>query len=159
MYVLSVLFSLNVQTCFSFVFFYQHQFAKFWKENVIFLQYKVPSYKFIMMAYEVFIWRLFLCNDVWTLKGNSLQVTLFHFEDEPRPGVVEVISTLKDKARLRIMMLTGDHELSAMRIAKIVGIDEVYCCLKPEEKLNRVKTTSRDRGNYNFGCVYFATSV
>ncbi|CAL9779112.1 unnamed protein product [Musa acuminata subsp. burmannicoides] len=74
------------------------------------------------------------------------KVTLFHFEDEPRPGVVEVISTLKDKARLRIMMLTGDHELSAMRIAKIVGIDEVYCCLKPEEKLNRVKTTSRDRG-------------
>lgn len=57
------------------------------------------------------------------------------------------------------MMLTGDHELSAMRIAKIVGIDEVYCCLKPEEKLNRVKTTSRDRGNYNFGCVYFAASV
>lgn len=57
------------------------------------------------------------------------------------------------------MMLTGDHELSAMRIAKIVGIDEVYCCLKPEEKLNRVKTTSRDRGNYNFGCVYFVVSV
>ncbi|WOK96145.1 hypothetical protein Cni_G04852 [Canna indica] len=74
------------------------------------------------------------------------KVTLFHFEDEPRPGVAEVIFTLKDKAKLRIMMLTGDHELSASRVAKIVGINEVYYCLKPEEKLNRVKTTARDRG-------------
>lgn len=77
------------------------------------------------------------------------QITLFHFEDEPRPGVAEVISTLRDKAKLRIMMLTGDHESSAWRVAKAVGIDEVYCCLKPEDKLNQVKTASRDRG-YSF---------
>ncbi|KAJ6796066.1 putative cadmium/zinc-transporting ATPase HMA1, chloroplastic isoform X1 [Iris pallida] len=71
------------------------------------------------------------------------KVTLFHFEDEPRFGVADVISTLKEREKLRIMMLTGDHESSALRVAKSVGIREVYCSLKPEDKLNQVKTVSR----------------
>uniref|UniRef100_A0A0D9WTG9 P-type ATPase A domain-containing protein n=1 Tax=Leersia perrieri TaxID=77586 RepID=A0A0D9WTG9_9ORYZ len=74
------------------------------------------------------------------------KITLFHFEDEPRSGVCEVISTLRDKAKLRIMMLTGDHESSALRVAKAVCIDEVHCCLKPEDKLNKVKAVSREGG-------------
>ncbi|KAK9109310.1 hypothetical protein Sjap_017370 [Stephania japonica] len=74
------------------------------------------------------------------------KVTLFHFEDKPRPGVEDVISTLKDKAKLRVMMLTGDHSSSALRVASAVGISEVYCNLKPEDKLNQVKTISRDMG-------------
>ncbi|KAG8074825.1 hypothetical protein GUJ93_ZPchr0006g41047 [Zizania palustris] len=74
------------------------------------------------------------------------KVTLFHFEDEPRSGVCEVISTLRDKAKLHIMMLTGDHESSALRVAKAVCIDEVHSCLKPEDKLNKVKAVSREGG-------------
>ncbi|KAG2608145.1 hypothetical protein PVAP13_4NG281800 [Panicum virgatum] len=74
------------------------------------------------------------------------KVTLFHFEDEPRSGVCEVISTLREKAKLRIMMLTGDHESSAQRVAKAVCIDEVHFSLKPEEKLNKVKAVSREGG-------------
>lgn len=74
-------------------------------------------------------------------------MTLFHFEDEPRPGAAEVISTLRKKAKLHVMMLTGDHESSAWRVAKSVGIDEVYSSLKPEDKLNNVKTASGD-GKY-----------
>lgn len=83
-------------------------------------------------------------------------MTLFHFEDEPREGAKEVISILKDKANLHVLMLTGDHELSALRIAKIVGISEVHHCLKPEDKLNRVKTTSREKGKQQF---YFSYSM
>ncbi|KAM0852671.1 hypothetical protein ACQ4PT_051605 [Festuca glaucescens] len=74
------------------------------------------------------------------------KVTLFHFEDEPRPGVCEVIYTLREKAKLRIMMLTGDHESSAARVAKAVCIDEVHFSLKPEDKLNKVKAVSREGG-------------
>lgn len=74
------------------------------------------------------------------------KVTLFHFEDKPRPGVSDVVAALKDQARLRLMMLTGDHESSAWRVAKAVGINEVYCSLKPEDKLNQVKNISRDTG-------------
>ncbi|XP_031480072.1 probable cadmium/zinc-transporting ATPase HMA1, chloroplastic [Nymphaea colorata] len=72
------------------------------------------------------------------------KVTLFHFEDKPRPGVEKVIAALRDQARLRLMMLTGDHASSAWRVANSVGIEEVYSSLKPEDKLNRVKTFSRD---------------
>ncbi|CAD6335687.1 unnamed protein product [Miscanthus lutarioriparius] len=74
------------------------------------------------------------------------KVTLFHFEDEPRSGVCEVISTLREKAKLRIMMLTGDHESSAHRVAKCVCIEEVHFSLKPEDKLNKVKAVSREGG-------------
>ncbi|KAF6176212.1 hypothetical protein GIB67_023503 [Kingdonia uniflora] len=74
------------------------------------------------------------------------KVTLFHFEDKPRIGVPDVIATLKDHAKLRVMMLTGDHESSASRVANVVGINEVYSSLKPEDKLNQVKNISRDMG-------------
>ncbi|XP_050364118.1 probable cadmium/zinc-transporting ATPase HMA1, chloroplastic [Argentina anserina] len=74
------------------------------------------------------------------------KVTLIHLEDRPRPGVLDVISELRDQAKLRIMMLTGDHQSSAWRVAKAVGISEVHCSLKPEDKLSHVKGVSRDTG-------------
>lgn len=75
-----------------------------------------------------------------------MQVTIFHFEDKPRHGAVDVITELKDRAKLHVMMLTGDHESSAWRVARAVGIDEVHCSLKPEDKLNHVTSISRDTG-------------
>ena len=85
----------------------------------------------------------------WTSPtSHLLQVTLIHLEDRPRPGVSNVIQELQDEAKLRVMMLTGDHESSAKRVANAVGINEVYCNLKPEDKLSHVKDTSRDMGNF-----------
>ncbi|CDY46080.1 BnaA09g42040D [Brassica napus] len=86
-------------------------------------------------------------NDfVHALLSLDQKVTLIHLEDQPRPEVPKVIAELKSWSRLRIMMLTGDHESSAWRVANAVGIDEVYCNLKPEDKLNHVKNISRDSG-------------
>ena len=76
-------------------------------------------------------------------------MTLFHFEDEPRPGVSDVIAWLRNQGKFRVMMLTGDHESSARRVANAVGIIEVYCGLKPEDKLNHVVRTSRETGNHS----------
>ncbi|XP_015890260.3 probable cadmium/zinc-transporting ATPase HMA1, chloroplastic [Ziziphus jujuba] len=74
------------------------------------------------------------------------KVTLIHLEDRPRPGVLDVIAELQHHGKLRIMMLTGDHKSSAYRVANAVGINEVYCSLKPEDKLSHVKDISRDMG-------------
>ncbi|CAA6670584.1 unnamed protein product [Spirodela intermedia] len=74
------------------------------------------------------------------------KVTLFHFEDEPRSDVIKVVSALRNQSKLRVMMLTGDHESSARRVAKAVGIEEVYSNLKPGDKLNQIKSISRDTG-------------
>ncbi|KAL9257232.1 putative cadmium/zinc-transporting ATPase HMA1, chloroplastic [Drosera capensis] len=65
------------------------------------------------------------------------RVTLFHFEDTPRPGGLDVISLLQSH-RFRVMMLTGDHKSSAWRVANTVGISEVHRDLKTEDKLNHV---------------------
>lgn len=85
-------------------------------------------------------------NFVHAALSVNEKVTLIHLEDRPRAGASEVISDLKDKARLRLMMLTGDHESSALRVANAVGISEVYYNLKPADKLNHVKRITRDNG-------------
>ncbi|KAG7571873.1 P-type ATPase [Arabidopsis suecica] len=74
------------------------------------------------------------------------KVTLIHLEDQPRREVSKVITELKSWGGMRVMMLTGDHESSAWRVANAVGIDEVYCNLKPEDKLNHVKNISTYSG-------------
>uniref|UniRef100_A0A5B6ZEI3 P-type ATPase A domain-containing protein n=1 Tax=Davidia involucrata TaxID=16924 RepID=A0A5B6ZEI3_DAVIN len=80
------------------------------------------------------------------LSVNNKKVTLFHFEDKTRTGAMDVIQTLHDQAKLRVMMLTGDHKSSAWRVANAVGINEVHCSLKPEDKLNHVTSISKDTG-------------
>uniref|UniRef100_A0A7N0T521 P-type ATPase A domain-containing protein n=1 Tax=Kalanchoe fedtschenkoi TaxID=63787 RepID=A0A7N0T521_KALFE len=74
------------------------------------------------------------------------KVSLFHLEDKPRPGVSDVIRVLRDQAKLNVMMLTGDHESSARRVANAVGISDFYCSLKPEDKLNHIKSISTRTG-------------
>lgn len=45
-------------------------------------------------------------------------------------------------------MLTGDHKSSAWRVANAVGINEVHCSLKPEDKLNHVTNIPRNTGDF-----------
>lgn len=85
-------------------------------------------------------------NFVQAALSVNRKVTLLHFEDEPRPGAEDVIMALSEQENLRVMMLTGDHDSSAWRIANAVGISEVYCGLKPEDKLNHVKSISKNAG-------------
>ncbi|XP_028110894.1 probable cadmium/zinc-transporting ATPase HMA1, chloroplastic [Camellia sinensis] len=80
------------------------------------------------------------------LSVNNKKVTLFHFEDKPRSGAMDVILALQSEAKLHVIMLTGDHNSSAWRVANAVGIKEVYCNLKPEDKLSHVTSVSRDTG-------------
>ncbi|XP_057481857.1 probable cadmium/zinc-transporting ATPase HMA1, chloroplastic [Actinidia eriantha] len=74
------------------------------------------------------------------------KVTLFHFEDKPRSGAMDVVLALQDQAKLHVIMLTGDHDSSAWRVANAIGINEVYCNLKPEDKLSHVTSISKDTG-------------
>lgn len=59
---------------------------------------------------------------------------------------MEVIQELRNQGKLRVMMLTGDHESSAWRVANAVGIKEVHCSLKPEDKLYHVSNIPRNTG-------------
>ena len=65
-------------------------------------------------------------------------VALFGLQDSPRVGAKETISYLK-RLGLNVVMLTGDNEKVAKKIAKEVGIDEVHSSLLPIGKAEFVK--------------------
>jgi Cd2+/Zn2+-exporting ATPase len=61
------------------------------------------------------------------------------FTDTVRPGAAEMIADIRSLGVEHIVMLTGDNERVAQRIADEVGIDEVQAELLPEEKVTTVE--------------------
>ena len=58
--------------------------------------------------------------------------------DEVKPSSKNAIALMR-AAGAKVVMLTGDNEYQAKRIANEVGIDEVYYNVLPEDKLNIVE--------------------
>ncbi|MFN3788400.1 MAG: HAD-IC family P-type ATPase, partial [Sulfurihydrogenibium azorense] len=63
---------------------------------------------------------------------------VFSISDSVRPESKEVIKTLKDKG-IKVVMLTGDNQKVAEKVAKEVGIEEFYYDLTPIDKYNFIK--------------------
>lgn len=78
------------------------------------------------------------------LYRNSL--FLLRFQDTPRPGIRNSLSQLRRQLKLRLVMLSGDHEATARQVAEKLEIEEWYADLRPEDKLQRVATLSKMGG-------------
>lgn len=75
-----------------------------------------------------------------TLVGLDLKpVGFIALADEVRSDVKETIKTLKDLGVEKWIMLTGDNEKVAQRVASEVGLDGFHANLLPEDKLNFIK--------------------
>jgi Cd2+/Zn2+-exporting ATPase len=61
------------------------------------------------------------------------------FTDTLRPGAAEMIADLRALGVEQLVMLTGDNERVARRIADEVGIDEVQAELLLEEKVKTIE--------------------
>ncbi|MEF3191349.1 MAG: heavy metal translocating P-type ATPase [Campylobacterales bacterium] len=61
-------------------------------------------------------------------------VALFELEDRLKPGVAEAVAAMK-KMGLRVILLTGDRQTVALRIAQEAGIEDVRAELLPQDKL------------------------
>jgi len=62
----------------------------------------------------------------------------FALEDAVRPGAREMVAELQSDGR-HVMLLTGDHEAAARRVARDVGIADVAWALAPRDKLERIQ--------------------
>ncbi|HSE42427.1 MAG TPA: copper-translocating P-type ATPase, partial [Acidobacteriota bacterium] len=82
------------------------------------------------------------------------QTTLFVVFDKKAVGVIGVADTIKEttpeaieglrKEGLRLVMITGDHAITANAIAKKLGIVEVYANVLPEHKNQIVKRLQQE---------------
>jgi Cd2+/Zn2+-exporting ATPase len=69
------------------------------------------------------------------------------FTDTLRPGAAEMVAELRALGVEQVVMLTGDNERVARRIAEEVGIDEVQAGLLPEEKVATIEELVERHGN------------
>lgn len=73
-------------------------------------------------------------------------VGVLGIEDPLKSGVKESIAELRNLGFKHIVMLTGDSERTAARIASEAGIDEFQADLLPEDKfayVDRIKSEGR----------------
>ncbi len=77
-------------------------------------------------------------DTVVLLAGRGKLHAAFVLSDELRPGARELIAELKRQGKT-VMLLTGDHEKAARRVAETLGIGDLAWDLKPADKLERIK--------------------
>lgn len=65
----------------------------------------------------------------------------FRFHDTVRKKSFTTLQDLK-KQHLHLIMLTGDHEKSAQKVAQEIGLDHVYANLRPEHKVETIAKLS-----------------
>jgi Cu+-exporting ATPase len=65
-------------------------------------------------------------------------VALMAFADAPRPDAAEAVATLQARG-LSVMLLSGDAQAPAARLAKMLGIDRVMAGVRPEGKTDAIR--------------------
>ena len=78
------------------------------------------------------------------LSVNDNPVGYIIFRDKLKKDTKEALSSLRDLNVNKIIMLTGDNEKTASRIAEEAGIDKYYSSLSPQDKLNIIASISDD---------------
>lgn len=78
------------------------------------------------------------------LSVNDNPVGYIIFRDKLKKDTKEALSSLRNLNVNKIIMLTGDNEKTASRIAKEARIDKYYSSLSPQDKLNIITSASDD---------------
>jgi len=77
-------------------------------------------------------------NSLFIFVINRQLIALFELQDKIRDGAKEAIENIK-KLGIDIVMLTGDHQKSALKVANKVGINKVYSKLLPQDKADKIE--------------------
>lgn len=76
------------------------------------------------------------------LKEGDRSLALFVFDDEPRPGVAGLLAVLR-RLGIEPLLLTGDREGPARRLADQLGLTHWRAGLRPEEKRAEIQRLRR----------------
>jgi Cu+-exporting ATPase len=71
-------------------------------------------------------------------------VARFELSDTIKSGAAKTIQNIKNLG-IKVVMLTGDHERSAQKVASAVGIDAVYAKLLPQDKARIIQDLHQAR--------------
>lgn len=92
-----------------------------------------------------------------SVEGTAVEVTAdgksvgyIYLSDTVKPSAAPALRELRDQGVGNTVMLTGDNESAAQKVAAEVGIDTVYASLMPEEKFEKIEQLCAD------GCVMYA---
>ncbi len=80
-------------------------------------------------------------NDIGTIvyvASNGNYSGYIVISDKIKDGALEAIKKLRTN-NVRTVMLTGDNNFTAENVAEIIGIDEVYSQLLPENKVEKIE--------------------
>ena len=77
-------------------------------------------------------------NGVILLSVDKICIGVISLEDKLKEGAIELIASLK-KRNIKAVLLTGDNEITAKSVAGILGIEEVYAQVLPNEKYEIIK--------------------
>jgi len=93
------------------------------------------------------------CETPFPIENHELSTVFVALDGKPaavvtldskiRENAKQVVEWLK-KNRIRVCIVTGDSEASAKRVAKEVGIEEVYAGLKPWDKAQLVTNLKKE---------------
>jgi len=77
-------------------------------------------------------------NSIIYLVKNNKVIATFGLKDTVRKESKKVVETLKSK-KLEVVMLSGDNQLTAEKIAKELGIEQVFSNMLPKDKTKYIK--------------------
>lgn len=74
--------------------------------------------------------------------ADDIPLGIIALDDEIRPESKKAISQLKEMG-IKTIMLTGDNEAVAERVAKEIGIEDYFAEVLPEQKAERIKEVQK----------------
>ncbi len=83
------------------------------------------------------------CSYLIEATDSPRSMAVFWFEDELKPGAPEFVRRLRETG-IRPVLLTGDRQEEASRIAGILGIETVHARMLPEDKASVIESLRRE---------------
>ncbi len=82
-------------------------------------------------------------NALFFFSIDNILVARFELTDTIREGAKEAIANIQAMG-IEVVMLTGDHQQSAQKVASQVGIDKVHSKLLPQDKATYIDTLHQE---------------